>query len=159
MESKQNVLTKIEMLFFRYGVKSVTMDDISHHLGISKKTLYQYVDNKRDLIQQIFQKTINEEVLAIDQIVIDAKDAVEEILGSAVYITQQLRQISPQTLYDLQKYYRKSWQMMETYHKNYIQSIIKNNITRGINEGFYRKEIDADIISKLYVEKNSLLYC
>ena len=157
MDSKQAVLSKIEMMFFRYGIKSVTMDDISHHLGISKKTLYQFVDNKRDLIQQIFQKSIDEEVEAIDKIVAESKDAIEEILGIAEYITQQLRQISPQTLYDLQKYYRKSWQMMEAYHNQYNQEIIKANILRGIEEKVYRQDISADIIAKLYVGKNSLL--
>ena len=157
MESRQNILAKIENMFFRYGIKSVTMDDISRHLGISKKTLYQFVENKKDLIQQVFQKVIVEEKQAMRQIVTESKDAIEEIVAIAEYVTQQLRQVSPQTLYDLQKYYRKSWQMMEALHSQHTLGIIKANINRGISEGVYRQDINADIIAKLYVGKNSLL--
>ena len=44
-------------LFKEFGVKSVTMDQISQYCGISKKTLYKYVDNKLDLLHQVFELT------------------------------------------------------------------------------------------------------
>jgi len=46
MQLDNRILTKAENLFFKYGVKSISMDDLSRELGISKKTLYQSVDNK-----------------------------------------------------------------------------------------------------------------
>jgi AcrR family transcriptional regulator len=50
------MLTKIcnatEKLFMRYGIKSITMDDVAKELSMSKKTLYQYVKDKEDLVKQ-----------------------------------------------------------------------------------------------------------
>lgn len=36
----------------QFGLKSTTMDDIAHHSGISKKTLYLYFENKKTLIKK-----------------------------------------------------------------------------------------------------------
>ena len=47
---EEQLLFAATELFMRLGVKSLTMDDISKHLGISKKTLYQYVSDKKDLV-------------------------------------------------------------------------------------------------------------
>ncbi|MEM9820097.1 MAG: TetR/AcrR family transcriptional regulator [Bacteroidota bacterium] len=157
MEQKQRVLNKVAEMFMRYGIKSVTMDDISSNLGISKKTLYQYVDNKADLIQQVFQQHIEDETMAMEMLVKESKDAIEEILNIAKYITNLLRMMSPNTLYDLRKYYREIWDLMQGLHQKQIHGVIYNNIERGVNEALYRADIDADIISKLYVSCNTII--
>jgi AcrR family transcriptional regulator len=43
----QQLLTGTVHLFMRFGIKSMTMDDISRQLGVSKKTLYLYVSDKK----------------------------------------------------------------------------------------------------------------
>ena len=141
----------------KYGLKSVSMDDISRTLGISKKTLYQYVENKKDLVQQIFAKHIEEEEAAIKEIVAESGDAVEELLGIAKYITSLLREMSPTTLYDIQKYYGDIWQMVQKLHNKYIYQTIKNNMERGITQGLYRADLNPDIVAKLYVGKTFII--
>ncbi len=155
--NKTLILEKVHELFMKYGLKSVSMDDISRSLGISKKTLYQAVENKRDLIKEVFQKHIKEEEAAIGEIVATSKDAVDEIMGIARYVTALLREISPTTLYDMQKYYGDIWGMMEALHQVHIYETIKKNLDRGVAEGLYRKNLNADIIAKLYVGKTMLI--
>jgi hypothetical protein len=60
---------------------------------------------------------------------------------------------SPATMYDLQKYYRETWQQFEQAMNQRIYEGTKANIERGKKEGLYRTEVDADIIAKLYVSK------
>jgi AcrR family transcriptional regulator len=155
--SRTNILEKVQELFMKYGLKSVSMDDISRNLGISKKTLYQCVDNKRDLIQKVFQKHIEEEEAAIREIVANSKDAVDEMIEIARFVTALLREVSPTTLYDMQKYYGDIWGMMEALHQDHIYTVIKTNLDRGIAEGLYRKDLNTDIIAKLYVGKTLLI--
>ena len=154
---KAIILAKVQDLFMKYGLKSVSMDDISRQLGISKKTLYQCVENKRDLILEVFQKHIKEEETAINEISAQSKDAVDEIIGIARYVTALLREISPTTLYDMQKYYGDIWRMMEELHQGHIYDTIKTNLDRGILEGLYRENLNSDIIAKLYVGKTMLI--
>ena len=137
----------------RYGLKSVTMDDIARHLGISKKTLYEYVDNKADLIGKILDSRVAFEQRMMQQIKEESDDAVEEMLKLARYSIQMLRKLSPTAVYDLKKYYKDLWMAMESLHLKEAYEIIRNNIERGIEQGVYRSDMDPAIISRLYIGK------
>lgn len=153
MQLSDRILTKAENLFFKYGVKSISMDDLARQLGISKKTLYQSVENKKDLIMQVFQNHIQKEIEAIAQIRTEAADAIDEMIGVALYVIPTLRKISPTLIYDMKKYYSEVWNMMEGYNNQEIYQMIKENIERGKKEEIYREEVHTDIIAKLYVGK------
>ncbi|MCB0661141.1 MAG: TetR/AcrR family transcriptional regulator [Saprospiraceae bacterium] len=153
----QQILEQAEKLFLRLGIRSVTMDDISQSMGMSKKTLYQYVDNKADLISKIVLNHVGKETECISKISSDANNAIQEMMEITKYSVQQLREISPVVIFELQKYYRESWEKMEALHKEHVYKVIYENIEKGKKEGFYREEINTDIVSKLYVGKTYLL--
>ena len=46
MEPQEKILKSSLELFFKYGIKRVTMDDIAKELGMSKKTIYQFYKEK-----------------------------------------------------------------------------------------------------------------
>jgi len=135
----------------RYGIKSVSMDDISQEMGISKKTLYQYVDDKRDLVYKAVEYHFNRDKLACDFLLADESNAIKQLLNLAHHITQTMGDMNPATIYDLQKYYPDSWNQVESHKKEYIISCIKANIDNGKKDGLYRLETDSDVIAKLYI--------
>lgn len=151
MSSQQAVIEQAGELFLRYGIRSVTMDDIANNLGISKKTLYQYVDNKSDLIHQIILAKKAEDHKTFEAIKSKSDNAIEEILSIATCMIKSLRQVSPAVMYDLQKYYKESWQEMEEMSKKDSYNLIKDNIERGKEQELYRSNVDADIIARLHV--------
>lgn len=151
MEIKEKILQKAEELFLRYGLKSVTMDDLARQLSVSKKTLYQFVTNKADLVEQIFHMHIAEEKALMGEVRSNSGDAVEEMIQLARYAIQQLRKLSPTLVYDLQKYYQDIWQLIQNLHSVHVQSLIKENIERGMQQGVYRSDLNVDIIAKIYV--------
>jgi len=157
MQLDNRILTKAENLFFKYGVKSISMDDLSRELGISKKTLYQSVDNKKELVMQVFQNHAKTEIEAVIEIRKEAADAIDEMIEVAKYVIPTLRRITPTLIFDLQKYYREVWQTMENYNRQEIFKVIKENIERGIKEGIYREEFHPEIIAKLYVGKTMVV--
>ncbi len=150
-EQEQKILSQAEALFMRVGIKSITMQDLSRELGISKKTLYQYVENKADLVLKIMYNHAEEEIKACTKITAESKNAIDEMLGIARYSLEQLREISPTLIYDMKKYYRKSWDVMERLHQEHAGGVIIENFKKGIEEGLYRDDFDMNIVSKLYV--------
>lgn len=154
-EVKNTILQKALALFFRYGVKSVTMDDIARELAISKKTLYQFFENKNDLITQIMQAENTKDEILFKEIIKNTANAIDELFVHAQHAIGELTKLmaSPATMYDLQKYYRETWQQFEQAMNQRIYEGTKANIERGKKEGLYRTEVDADIIAKLYVSK------
>lgn len=156
-KAKSDFIVFATDLFMKYGIRSVTMDDIARRFGISKKTVYQYVENKEDLLTKIVDSHIVEEKRSINAITKQSVNAIDEMVKIGRHINQQLREVSPTTLYDLQKYYRSIWNKMEKLEHEFIFEVIKKNLTRGIKEGLYRENIGVEIIAKLYVGKTSLI--
>ena len=152
MEKTTNqILAVAEDMFLKYGIKSVTMDDISRKLGVSKKTLYSHFSTKEQLVNAVMNTHIQKETTDINAIRASGKNPLEEFLKIAEYILKFLRKIKPTTIYDLQKYYRSCWQNMDNFHRKYIYKIILDNLERGIEAGIYRADINADIVARLYV--------
>ncbi len=142
---------KIEDLFLRCGFKSVTMDDVARELGISKKTLYQFVDNKKDLIEKVVFAYIEEEKKLVTEISSTAKDAIQEMLMISKHVNLSLKKVNSNVIFDLQRYYPSAWDIIENYRIQYIYEEIMKNTEWGIKEGIYRKEINSKIIAKLYI--------
>ena len=157
MDSKQRILNTAESLFFKYGIKSVSMDDVARELGMSKKTLYQYVETKKDLIDQIMLQILEEEKVFAEEAAQGANDAIAEMMQVAKHITKLLRKLHPGTMYDLQKYYRETWKHLEHYHQQFIYGNIRQNIEKGQQQGLFRLDIDPDIVAKLYVGKTMVI--
>ncbi len=151
MSSQQTIIERAGELFLRYGIRSVTMDDVANDLGISKKTLYQYVENKSDLIRQVILSKKEKDIQAFEAIRTNSSNAIEEVLDMATYMSETLRKVSPAIMYDLQKYYKESWCEMEEMRKQHSYKLIKSNIEQGKEQGFYRLDADADIVARLHV--------
>lgn len=143
-------MERVKEMFLTYGVKSISMDDISRDLGISKKTLYLYVANKNDLVKKTMENHLAKEKEALTAITENSSDAIQEMFAIADYIRQHLRSMNHSALYDLQKYYPDSWQLYIDYKNYFVYNIIYNNIQNGIQEGLYRDDFNIDIITKIY---------
>lgn len=157
MEQKAKILSKSKELFFKLGVKSITMDDLARELGISKKTLYKYFDNKSDLVNAVLVQHFNDEKCLVENVTNTAENAIEEIMMIAKNGMKQFRKLHPSSIYDLKKYYPKAWQIIEQFKSEYIHKSIISNITRGKEQGLYREHIHADVIAKLYANSIDLL--
>lgn len=157
METKAKILIKSKELFFKLGVRSITMDDLARELGISKKTLYKYFDNKSDLVNAVLIQHFDDEKCLMERVTGQADNAIEEIMLIAKNVMKQFRKIHPSSIYDLKKYYPKAWVIVEKFKSEFIHSSIMNNITRGKLQGYYRTEIHEEVIAKLYSNNIDLL--
>ena len=157
MSARDEILIKSEDLFLRYGIKSVSMDDIARQLGMSKKTLYQYFENKAALVESIGLMFLENERQLLQEVQTSATDAIHEMMLVGRHVLSHLRRLSPTTMYDLRKYYRDVWAQFETYNRENIYRCIRDNIERGKREGLYHKDANADIIAKLYVGKSMMI--
>jgi len=155
--SRISLIESARELFLKYGVKSVSMDDIARLLGISKKTIYSYVCNKSELVEEAIKAFVQEEEEIVNEITASSHNAIEEITAIAAYVMKSLRKMKPTLIYDLQKYYGKVFRIIKQKHFRQIEYTIKNNIERGIREGFYREDLDAEIQATIYVGLSQML--
>lgn len=151
-ESKQ-IIEKVYELYRRYGIKSITMDDVASNLGISKKTLYKYVTDKDDLVGKVIDFEI-ENIKQDMNCKHDSKlNAIEELMQVSKLINHKLKQVSLSTEYDLKKYYPNHYQRLITARRERMYNNIVANIKKGKNEGLFRAELSEDVIGKLHVSR------
>ncbi|MFT7592572.1 MAG: AcrR family transcriptional regulator [bacterium] len=151
MDVKEQILEKSLGLFMRYGIKSVSMDDISREIGVSKKTVYQHVSDKRDLVRQTFERHLNSDEAFCTRMMDETNNPIQQLLNLAKHIVDNFSQMNPSTMFDIQKYYPSCWELFHDHKNKYIQSQVIDNLKLGIKTGHYRPELNVDIISKLYI--------
>jgi len=149
----ENILEKVATLYMKYGVKSITMDDVARELGISKKTLYQYVENKNELVEKVVDYVIKLKECSFLNIAKKEMNAVEKLLEVNMHIIKEMKDYNPATEYDLKKYYPESYAKMHSIRKERMYQSILENIKKGKEEGLYRKELKEEIIARLQVSR------
>ncbi len=157
MKQAEKILTDSKQLFMRYGIRSVTMDDIAKHLTISKKTLYQFFRNKEDLIDKILVDHVSQEKILIEKLQDNSEDAIDELLSLVKYVITTLNNLAPTVMYDLKKYYQKPFHKWDCFHRDHIYEVIQKNLERGVNEELYRDDIKPQILARIYVEFSILV--
>lgn len=150
-------LDRVEEIFTKYGVRSVTMDDISNHLGISKKTLYQKIPNKDVLIHRVVRNYIDKKQRLFEETISKSVNAIDENLLLMELIARQFISINPATVFELQKYYHQAWQIFHEHMTQSLMSMIVRNLERGQAEGLFRDDFDPDVIAKFHLISTSAL--
>lgn len=149
----QTIYSRTLDLFFTYGIRSLTMDELASQQGISKKTLYQHVRNKTHLVQEVFQYFIDRQKASINQINYENLNAIDELHKIYQHTCKQLQGMNPNIDFELKKYYPDSWELFQDYKHNFIYQHSIRNLNKGIQEGLYRSDFDHHIITTYYVAR------
>jgi AcrR family transcriptional regulator len=145
-DTKDKILKGAESLFMKYGVRSISMDDIARHLAVSKKTLYQHFADKEDIVTQVCQVHMENNWKRFEAVRHRATNAIDELAMLSVQLKHDLEEMNPALLFDLQKYHPKAWAVWEKYKGVCVNDTMKRNLEQGIQEGYYRPEINAEIL-------------
>ncbi len=147
------ILSRTFELYHKYAIKSVTMDDVARELGISKKTLYQHVANKSELVEMVVRSEMEKAAqkhMSIQQMNLNA---IEELFEVSKMMNEHLKRHNPALYYDLRKYYPKFYHEIRKHKREKAYESVLRNLKKGISEGLYRKEIKVEIIAKLYISR------
>ncbi len=150
-EIKEKILEQAHSMFMRYGIRSVTMDDIAKELGMSKKTIYQYFKDKHDLVNLFVLRLNQSEHQIIKTIEADAKDAIGFVFKVSSYFNNLYSNSNPAVVYDLEKYYPEARKIQQNFDEDVKNQVLQRNIEWGIKDEFYRKELDVEFVSLLWM--------
>jgi AcrR family transcriptional regulator len=152
MDIKERIQAKTHELFMRYGIRSVSMDDIAEQLGMSKKTLYQYFKDKDELVDGVVEGHINMIQTDCTGCRQEAQDAIHEIYITMEKILDQFANMNPMLLNDLEKFHFKAYQRFREHKDKFLAQVIRQNIEWGIREELYRPDLNVDVICKFRLE-------
>ncbi len=142
----------------RYGIRSITMDEIASQLGISKKTIYQFFIDKDDMVSAVIEQEIKKNELECSEFQKAAADAVHEIFLAVEDLDEMLKYMNPLMLYDLEKHHPRAFLKLKEYKYQFLYQAILDNLRRGISEGTYREDLQPDIVAKNRIESAFLVF-
>lgn len=147
---QEEIIQKAAEMFISLGFKSVTMDDIANEMGISKKTIYQHFENKDRLVYECTMYMYHTISHGIDFICEQDLNPIEELYAIKDYILHQLKDEKTSPVYQLQKYYKKIHDELHEKEFCKMQECVLGNLTKGIESGFYRENLNQEFISRIY---------
>ncbi len=139
--------------FSRYGVRTVTMEDLARMAGVSKKTIYQEFADKKDLVNEAFQKILEQDRSKLAFIVENEDGVIEHLVKTSKMMRERLQNMNPMAIMEIQKYFPESWKMFEDFKANVIMNDLVNVIEKGKQLGYFRAEIDSEILAKVRVNQ------
>ena len=148
-EKKIHIIKNVGKLYLKFGIKSVTMDDVAHEFGISKKTLYQYFTDKADLVGQVVDFYLKNLMFDINES--KNENAIDFYFALRSHISKILKYFNNNIEYDLKKQYPNLFQKVHKIKREKIFSNTVDNINKGMETGFYRTGLDVELIAKLQV--------
>lgn len=153
IEDFKSILLKVRELYMKYGIKSITMDDVARELGISKKTLYQFVTDKDELVGKVIDSEIDIRQNQICRCFGTGLNAIEELFEITAFMNRMMKDQNPATEHDLKKYYPHHFHRIVAIRRERMFEYIILNLKKGKEEGLYRSDLDEDVIGKLYLSR------
>lgn len=155
---KERILAEAERLFWKYGIRSVTMEDIAKKLGISKKTIYQHFSDKEQILSQVIQDKLGRNQSEMTCMAIESDNPVEEIMHVLSMLQKHADNVSPNLLIDMKRHYPQAFALFKQFKEGEIMRSILENIQKGISQGLYRTDINPTILARLRVEQIELAF-
>ncbi len=153
LKPKDRILKGAEELFFKYGIKSITMDDIAKHLGISKKTIYQFYSDKNEVVETLMIQNMKKNECEFQQTAEQSANVIEEVFEMMKHIGTMFSKMNPNLFYDLQKYHPNSWKLFIQFKEDCIERMVEDSVKRGIKQGLVRSDINTKIVARLRMEE------
>src|SRR6201985_3338293 len=151
MSQSERIILGGEELFLKAGIKSVTMDDIARHLGMSKKTIYQFFKDKNELVIALVKKKLQEDEDQMCALISKSGNVIEEMINMMKCSEEIFSRINPIVIHDLQKYHPDAWQQFQDFKAGVIVHTLEELLTKGIKQGYIRPDIDVKIIARMRV--------
>jgi len=157
-DTKNRIIETATELYSKFGLKSVSIDDIANNMGMSKKTIYQYFVDKNELINIATQRYLALEKEALKQFEDQAKNAVHFFIKSNNYFTRNVRDTSSVNIIELKRSHAQAWEIVEHFRNDVLKQAISANLQKGIEQELFRSGLDIEIMSRLRIQEISSLF-
>ena len=149
MEIKDRILRTAQELFFKYGIRSISMDDIAKQLSISKKTIYQSYKDKDEIVHRLIQEKCMNDLKYFEGIHKVSENVIEEMFNIMKYLGKIINEMNPGMFYDLQKYHSDTWKLFKEFREEHIVKMVEEMLMRGIKQGYIRPDIHSKILARM----------
>jgi AcrR family transcriptional regulator len=155
MIERKEIINKAAELYLKYGIKSVTVDDLATELGISKKTIYQHINNKEELIEAVINELTSLIHNGIEKEMDSCEDIFDSLLRASVFLVTSMEKLSSSFVYSLKKYQHPLYCNLKDFTDKELYSRAEKLIKTGIQKGYFRNDLTFNSLFVIQMHKIS----
>lgn len=144
MEKKSFYTKESLKLFLQYGIKTVTIGQITQHLNVSSKTLYVLFGDKTGLVEACFELYRLNTEKAYRELLDQAENVAEGLILFYDKLVESMSRINPNFHNDIARYFPRIWDGDEAFGKVQTRELLE----RGIREKIFIDNIDPAICTE-----------
>ncbi|AVM54344.1 TetR/AcrR family transcriptional regulator [Capnocytophaga sp. oral taxon 864] len=153
---KEDIVKRALNDFMQYGFKTFTMDDLANKMGMSKKTLYEYFPSKQDLVDACLDYALEMSCTNVTTFVQGEGSVIENVYRNQKKVQEVFNINSDRPIWELQKYYPKTYERMESEFAKTDALFIDKLLEKGWQEGLFRKDINVNFYKVFYTSVQRL---
>jgi len=147
MELRERIITEAFQMFMKFGIRSVTMDQISGHMGISKRTLYEIFREKNELLREGLVYFTNVRRAEAKQIIESSGNVIEAIYILTRNGEEMRKQINPMFFEDIRKYFPDIHHNLTNEGRKREYGFTLQLLKRGVGEGLFIEDLELDMVN------------
>ncbi|MBE0675024.1 MAG: TetR/AcrR family transcriptional regulator [Bacteroidales bacterium] len=139
-------------LFWKYGFRRVSVEEICREADVSKMTFYRCFENKTDLAQRIYLKVIRDSVIRFNKIMEEDTPPAEKFRQMLTIKMEGTSEISREFMTDF-------YTSPDAGMKNFVEEITRQTWTdlvssfrKAQEKGFFRKDFKPEFL--LYISQH-----
>lgn len=148
----ETILGELLLIFKREGIEANSDEDLIRKLDIRKSTFHELFASREDMVRQVTLFDIAQQRREQEALLSKASNPVEEIMLILIDGIKKIREVNPVYIGDMQKY-PEAWQLSMQYVSDNNQHVNAEILNRGILQGFFRKDINLQLVTKIILEQ------
>lgn len=153
VSTEARILNGALELFYKHGIRSITMDDVARHLGMSKKTIYKFFRDKDEIVMKCCDRDLHDRDCLFREITGSSTDAIGELMEMMKHMAAMSSKMNPNLFYEMKKYHPSVYKMFRDFKEKNILRMVEDNLRKGISQGLYRRDIHIPTIARLRMEE------
>lgn len=147
---KEDIVKRALNDFMQYGFKTFTMDDLANKMGMSKKTLYEHFPSKQDLVDACLDYALEMSCTNVTTFIEGEGSVIENVYRNQKKVQEVFNINSDRPIWELQKYYPKTYERMESEFAKTDALFIDKLLEKGWQEGLFREDINVNFYKTFY---------
>lgn len=143
-DSHAELINAISRILIKNGLKATTMDYVASALSMSKRTLYEIFDSKKDMILKVVSYWNNQHRLETEKYFATSRNVMEALVKSFYAHEQMMKEVNVEFFLDMDKYFPEVRKEFESNDRMWIDKMMVA-INKGIEQGVFRPDVNYQV--------------
>jgi AcrR family transcriptional regulator len=148
---RKRILERFRSRFFSLGFTKVTMDEMAHELGVSKKTIYKHFPSKTQLLRELLSLKMDEAQSGIERIARQNRlSFVQKLKEAYTFAGLQVSELGQPFLRDLERNAPEVWKEFDERRNRTVLRALQNLMEEGVRKGAFKNQINPQLLLLIY---------